>query len=92
MTYVVSSSARVAEEHRWYLECSNLDGAKQDRFRDKRVTSIRFSNPHLNCTAGEDRASPAIRLPNSPRMYPPTFTMFSWHAGACRASNTVLAA
>lgn len=32
-----------------------------------------------------DLGSPAMRLPNSPRMYPPTFTMFSWQAGAWSA-------
>ena len=34
-----------------------------------------------------DLGSPAIKLPNSPRIYPPTFTMFSWQAGACNAWN-----
>ena len=37
-----------------------------------------------------DLGSPAIKLPNSPNMYPPTLTMFSWHAGACRAYAEVV--
>ena len=40
-----------------------------------------------NWVKGKELESFAIRCPNSPRMYPPTFTIFSWHALACNQSN-----
>ena len=57
------------------------------KIKKKRINRWRIQSPVWMLKKYLERWSPAIKLPNSPRMYPPTFTIFSWHAGAWRACD-----
>eukprot|EP00001_Collodictyon_triciliatum_P013082 02498_2 len=55
------------------------------------VAVLNLEWSRLNCSFPLDFSASEMRLPNSPRMYPATFTTVSWQAGTVRAWKMLVA-